>query len=446
MKDLITSDFDFELPEHLIAQFPAKERDESRLFLIGEDDRSHHRFTELPDLLETFIGKGALLVFNNTQVIKARLYGWKASPATAFSSVSPSRGGKVELLLCDQVSQYQDPDGVWKEIWQCLARTSKPLREGTEVLLQGEMPPKAYIHRSEGNGKYQIVFQGEEEGGLLASISRFGHLPLPPYIKRTKPLSHTNRNSSQNSHSAQNHTNDKRDEDLPALSADEDRYQTVYAKKPGAVAAPTAGLHFTPKLLAKLAERGFPSAFVTLHVGPGTFAPIKTEHISEHLMHEERYEIPEETVEAIAKAKGQGRKVLAVGTTVVRTLEAATLPGEQIPQKGPGRTRIFIYPPYSFRCTDALLTNFHLPKSTLLMLVSAFAGRQRILSAYQEAIAHQYRFFSYGDAMLLPKPMPDAANPAELAKAASLMHPMQDGDPGKSDSLKQSMKEATYES
>jgi S-adenosylmethionine:tRNA ribosyltransferase-isomerase len=356
--------------------------------LLGREGATHHHFTDLPGLLLSHVGRGALLVVNDTRVIPARLFGHKLHPGPA----EPQPGAKVELLLCEPAGPALDTPGLpigpaldsaagspWRETWLCLYRASKPLRPATEIALVGERPPTCTVLSNEGGGRVLLTFSGHEPGGLFAALSRIGHVPLPPYIHR----------------------------DGPATPDDRERYQTIYAQNPGAVAAPTAGLHFTPEVLRTLADLGIERAAVTLHVGPGTFAPLKTDDLSDHVMHQERYHVPPETAAAIGEARAAGRKVIAVGTTVVRTLETATPPGEPAPRAGPGETRLFLHPPYRFRAVDALLTNFHLPRSTLLMLVSAFAGRRRVLAAYTEAVQQRYRFFSYGDAMLIPAALED---------------------------------------
>jgi S-adenosylmethionine:tRNA ribosyltransferase-isomerase len=369
-----TSDFDFDLPPDRIAQQPAERRDLSRLMVLHREGPSHHQFHEFPDLITALCGEKPLLVVNDTRVIPARLRGRKPT------------GGQVELLLCDPLLEegaLQDPGPgdpeAWQETWRCLYRASKPLRPGDAVLLAGPDAPRVSIVRNEGGGKVVARFSGRGEGGLLAALERHGEVPLPPYIERSSAPSQEDRL----------------------------RYQTVYAAAPGAVAAPTAGLHFTQEVLAALWARGVQRVAVTLHVGPGTFAPIQTEDLSAHVMHTERYHVPQETAASIAAARRAGRRVIAVGTTVVRALESATPEGAAGPRPGWAETQIFIHPPYRFRAVDALLTNFHLPRSTLLMLVSAFAGRRRVLAAYAEAVRAGYRFFSYGDAMFIPAPYHD---------------------------------------
>ncbi len=345
------SDLDFALPEELIAQAPVEPRDASRLLLLpraGGEPR-HLRFPDLADLL----APGDLLVLNDSRVIPARLLGQKAS------------GGRVEVLLVEPASVA--PPGEPAR-WLAMAQASKAIRVGTRVDFGGL---GAEATRVVGEGFYEFLFD-RDEAGLAAALERVGRVPLPPYIRREPG------------------------------AADRERYQTVVAREPGSVAAPTAGLHFTPALLARLATRGIERATVTLHVGPGTFLPVRASRLEEHRMHAERYEVPEATSLAYDAVRRRGGRVVAVGTTAVRTLESAVFPGGLRP--GPGRTEIFIRPGHEFRAVDGLVTNFHLPRSTLLALVCAFGGTDRVLDAYREAVAARYRFFSYGDAMaVLPR-------------------------------------------
>lgn len=339
------SDLDYDLPEGLIAQAPLAERDASRLLLVDAqaaqvEDR---HFAELPSLLPP-----SLFVFNDTRVFPARLTGHKAT------------GGKVEILLLRRLAAPG-------ERWLAMGRSSKGLRPGMELSLC-DARLDARIVRSLERGQVEVEL--DADAGVDALIEEAGEVPLPPYIRRE------------------------------AAEADKERYQTVYAKTPGAVAAPTAGLHFTEGTLRALADAGHESAYVTLHVGPGTFRPVQVEELDEHDMHEEAYEVPEATVAAIEGARAEGRPVVAVGTTVVRTLEAS-VDDQGRPTAGVGETRLFIRPPYDFQIVDHLVTNFHLPRSTLLALVMAFAGVELTRRAYQEAIAQRYRFYSYGDAMLI---------------------------------------------
>ncbi len=375
MPSLSASDFDYNLPDELIATRPASRRDRSRLLLVETDALSHHTFSSLPDLITEKIGPKTLLVVNDSKVLLARLFAKKIGPDGQL-------GGRVELLLLEPFVT----DGK-NSSWRAMYRVSKPLRDGSKLQLldrAGEpLPGRALtVQMVEGEGRAILDFPPDVRFDDI--LAQAGELPLPPYIV---------------------HKRQQSGEADP--SDDESRYQTVYAKALGSVAAPTAGLHFTEELLAQLAQRGIEKHSVTLHVGPGTFLPLRDDDPTKHVMHAERYHIPDETCEAIARAKRDGRKVLAIGTTVVRTLESATAAGQVAPNPGWGQSRLFIYPQepsgrYPFRVVDALLTNFHLPRSTLLMLVAAMVGRERILAAYQHAIASGYRFYSYGDAMLLP--------------------------------------------
>lgn len=340
------ADFDFELPAELVAQHPAAERSASRL-LDGRGAQATDRiFRDLPDLLQA----GDLLVFNDTQVIKARLYGEKAT------------GGKFELLI-ERVLSTQNNAG---EVAVHLRVSKKPL-VGAQLYLPGGAKATLLGRWPDAQGS---LFHLRLDCDPYVLMRQHGHIPLPPYI-----------------------THADSDEDA-------DRYQTVFARNPGAVAAPTAALHFDEALLAALRERGVQMANVTLHVGAGTFAPVKTERIEDHVMHSEWYCVSEATQQALAACKERGGRVVAVGTTSVRTLESWAQTGQT-----QGETQIFITPGYAFHKVDLLITNFHLPKSTLMMLVSAFAGHSHIMGLYRRAIAHQYRFFSYGDAMLLERSM-----------------------------------------
>ncbi|MCH8529744.1 MAG: tRNA preQ1(34) S-adenosylmethionine ribosyltransferase-isomerase QueA [Saccharospirillum sp.] len=334
-------DFDFELPEHLIATHPMAQRSSSRLLrLDGNSGTIHHgRFTDIANLLEP----GDLLVFNNTRVIPARLFGQKDS------------GGKVEVLVERMTGDSEALAHV---------RANKSAKVGTHLHMEGGV-------ELEVTGREANLFRLRclNDTPLVELLEAHGHMPLPPYIER---------------------------EDT---EADRERYQTVYAERKGAVAAPTAGLHFDQPLLQALADKGIKTAYVTLHVGAGTFQPVKAESITDHVMHSEWIDVPVETVEAIARTHAAGKRVIAVGTTSVRSLETAAQSGQLQPFTGD--TQIFIYPGYHFKVIDALITNFHLPQSTLIMLVSALAGREAILAAYQAAIDEQYRFFSYGDAMFI---------------------------------------------
>lgn len=342
---LCLDDFDYQLPAHLIAQAPLSERSASRLLQVSGQVLSHHRFSELPEFLEA----GDLLVLNDTRVLHARLLGRKDS------------GGQVEVLVERPVA---DVSGAGTRGDEVLAqvRASKSPKPGSRLRLEEAIDVEVMGREGEF---YRLRFAGD----ALELIERHGRLPLPPYIERG------------------------------AAEADESRYQTIYAREMGSVAAPTAGLHFDVELLARLHERGVATAHVTLHVGAGTFQPVRVRNLAEHRMHTERYEIPVATAEAIAATRARGGRVVAVGTTSLRALESSASGGEL--KIGAGETALFITPGYAFRVVDVLITNFHLPKSTLLMLVSAFGGLDELRAAYRAAIAGEYRFFSYGDAMLL---------------------------------------------
>ena len=343
------SAFYYELPAELIAQRPLPDRAASRLMLLdgASGAIAHQRFAELPSLLRP----DDLLIFNDTRVIPARLFGCKET------------GGRLEILVERLTGSHTALAHV---------RASKAPRPGTGISLSASAEAPAGPHRLQVTGREGDLFLLSSAGGLpLASIlSEIGHMPLPPYIERA---------------------------DEPA---DRERYQTVYGNREGAVAAPTAGLHFSEPLLAEIDARGARRATVTLHVGAGTFQPVREEEIERHSMHAEYLEVDAAVCEAIAETRARGGRVVAVGTTVVRALETASASGGQ-PRPYRGDTDIFIYPGYRFRCVDAMVTNFHLPESTLLMLVSAFAGRDLIMSAYAAAIESGYRFFSYGDAMFI---------------------------------------------
>ena len=341
------SDFNFELPNELIAQHPAPERSASRLLDGRTAQPVDCIFRELPDLLNP----GDLLVFNNTQVIKARLFGFKAS------------GGNVEALVERVLPGTLE---VWAHV-----RASKSPKPGSTIRFANNAFDAEVLGRcGPDGGMFHLRFPSDP----FALLDAHGHVPLPPYITHA----------------------DEAD--------DVRRYQTVFAKEPGAVAAPTAALHFDEAVLARLTERGVGLAHVTLHVGAGTFQPVRVEQLSEHKMHSEWFEVSAQTVAAIAETKARGGKVIAVGTTTLRALESAALSGSL--QAGARETDIFITPGFAFKVVDVLVTNFHLPKSTLMMLVSAFAGYEQVMALYQHAIAEKYRFFSYGDAMLLERRAP----------------------------------------
>ncbi|MER3492141.1 MAG: tRNA preQ1(34) S-adenosylmethionine ribosyltransferase-isomerase QueA [Mastigocladus sp. ERB_26_2] len=378
--DLSLAGYDYELPTELIAQNPAVPRDSSRLLVVnspnvGKENTLQHRiFRELPEILRP----GDLLVMNNTRVIPARLYGEK------------STGAEVEVLLLEERQH---------NCWLALVKPGKRFKHGSKIVFtakggredrekeetreRGETREKDYslvpnvsmsssltatvLETDAVTGGRLLQFDLPEEISLLQLLDVFGEVPLPPYITTTE--------------------------------AQSEQYQTVYAQNPGAVAAPTAGLHFTPELLEKLRQQNINQAFVTLHVGVGTFRPVEVENVTTHTMHEEWIEVPPSTVEQIRATKAAGGRIIAVGTTVVRALEGAATTGELQPFCG--KTNLFIYPGYQWRVVEGMITNFHLPRSSLLMLVSALIGRQRLLNIYQEAIASRYRFYSFGDAMLI---------------------------------------------
>ena len=337
-----TSDFYYELPEELIAQTPLERRDASRLMVLDKNTgkTEHRRFFELPELLRP----GDCMVFNDSRVLPARLFGKRPT------------GGAVEVLL------LTDKGG---KRWECLVRPGKKARPGDRLSF-GDGELEAEIEEILDGGNRLIRF--DYQGIFIEILERLGRMPLPPYIH----------------------------EELK----DAERYQTVYSRELGSAAAPTAGLHFTPELLEKIREKGVDTAFITLHVGLGTFRPVKEDNIEDHDMHSEFCQISREAADKVNAAKERGSRVIAVGTTSCRTLEAFSDSSGHL-EPASGWTDIFIYPGYSFKCVDALVTNFHLPESTLLMLISALAGRDRVLAAYREAVQERYRFFSFGDAMMI---------------------------------------------
>lgn len=340
------ADFDYILPKESIAQVPADRRDGSRLMVL---DRTSGRLEHkaFPDIV-SYLRPGDCLVLNDSKVIPARLFGEKAGT-----------GARIEVLL------LQRKEG---ERWECLVRPGRRLRTGDRILFSRAPRLEAVVAGPGAEGTRYLEFSFDEE--FWSVLDRVGRIPLPPYIERD------------------------------SNTEDRERYQTVYSSKEGSVAAPTAGLHFTPGLLNAIRRKGVAIAFVTLHVGIGTFRPVKTERVEDHRMHFEEYQIPEDAAETIRQARAAGGRIVAIGTTSARTLESAAGEDGQVPA-GSGSTGIFIYPGYRFRAVDALVTNFHLPRSTLLMLVSAFYDREAVLAAYRTAVAEGYRFFSYGDAMLL---------------------------------------------
>jgi S-adenosylmethionine:tRNA ribosyltransferase-isomerase len=361
---VLVSEFDYLLPEELIAQEPLADRAASRMLRLGRqtgalEDRS---FRDFPELLRA----GDLVVFNNTRVFPARLYGHRSgSKAHTLSARNPASReflkGRIEVLLTKQVSH--DPNE-----WECLVRPGRKIGVG-ERLHFGEVGELGAEVVARGTfGERRIRFDPVPD--LIGVIERLGHIPLPPYISR---------------------------EDRPA---DRDRYQTVYSRERGSVAAPTAGLHFTPEILGRLTKRGIESAEVTLHVGLGTFQPVRVLNVEEHKLHGEAFSISAEAAERINCALDENRRLVAVGTTTVRTLEYASRISGRV-QPGNGEADLFIYPGFQFRVVGAMLTNFHLPQSTLLMLVCAFGSRDQVLAAYRHAVARKYRFYSYGDCMLV---------------------------------------------
>lgn len=349
----LLTDYDYELPEELIAQTPLSTRDSSRLMVVNRRSQtlSHYRFQDLAD----FLYPGDVLVLNNTRVIPGRLFGRKAS------------GGKIEVLILNYAEAVSRRQAGKSVECRCLIRASKGPKVGMRLNFEAELEAEV-IDRSEGT--YLLRFFCDNAFETI--LDRIGKIPLPPYIKR---------------------------EEAPDGS-DRKTYQTVYAKHKGAIAAPTAGLHFTANLLETLRRQGVRIATITLHVGYGTFLPVRVDDIRTHRMHAETYTITPDTVDIINRAKAEGHRVIAVGTTSVRTLEYAADESGTL-TSGSAACDLYIYPGYRFKVVDALITNFHLPKSTLLMLVSAFAGRETILDAYAQAIKNRYRFFSYGDAMLI---------------------------------------------
>jgi S-adenosylmethionine:tRNA ribosyltransferase-isomerase len=340
------TDFDFDLPEHLIAKYPSQERTASRMLRLNGNtaEVTHGQFTDILDILN----KGDLLIFNNTRVIPARLFGHKAS------------GGKVEVMLERVLSDNTALAHV---------RASKSPKQGALLNMEGGLEIEV-LGRQEG--LFHVQFNASEN--VFDLLEQYGHMPLPPYIDR------------------------------PDEESDKERYQTVYNEKPGAVAAPTAGLHFDEALLKAISDKGIDTAFVTLHVGAGTFQPVRVENIEDHQMHAEYAEVGQDVVDKVLATKAAGNRVIAVGTTSVRSIEsAAHQQDDALIASFLSDTSIFIYPGFKFKVIDAMITNFHLPQSTLMMLISAFAGRDEVMHAYEQAIEHEYRFFSYGDAMFIEK-------------------------------------------
>ena len=348
------SDYDYDLPKEMIAQTPCKNRSESRLLHVDRKSEtfSHHQFKDITKLLKP----DDLLVINNTRVIPARLFGTKET------------GGKVEVLIIDYEAGMKNFEKTGFFQCDCLIKASQSPKKGARLLLEKKIEARV---ESVNAGISEIKFLNG--GQFFEFLKKFGKIPLPPYIKRDDPVSGQN---------------------------DWEDYQTVYASAEGAVAAPTAGLHFTEALMGELLNKGIEFAQITLHVGYGTFVPVKVDDIRDHQIHSETFDLSRETADTINRAKDENRRVIAVGTTSVRTLEFLCDENGRVTPKT-GACDLFIYPGYNFKCVDAMITNFHLPESTLLMLVSAFYTRQKILDAYQEAKLKDYRFFSYGDAMLI---------------------------------------------
>lgn len=367
---MLVSDFDYHLPGELIAQQPLADRAASRLLHVNRerDLLEDCRFRDFPDLLRP----DDLLVFNNTKVLPARLYGHRSgSRAQKVSQQNPAAKdflrGQVEVLLTKQLSAPNE--------WEALVHPGRKLGIGERVYFGGDADEKSHELAAEivGRGTFgERHLRFDPVDDFFAVLSRIGHIPLPPYIDR------------------------------PDKPEDREHYQTIYAKPLGSVAAPTAGLHFTPEILERIRQRGVETAELTLHVGLGTFQPVRGEVVEQYKLHTERFDIPLETAERIQHARDAGRRIVAVGTTTVRTLEYAARhePNGRITAQQ-GEADIFIYPGFSFRAVGAMLTNFHLPKSTLLMLVSAFADRERMLRAYEHAVGQRYRFYSYGDCMFV---------------------------------------------
>jgi S-adenosylmethionine:tRNA ribosyltransferase-isomerase len=345
-------EFDYHLPASAIAQEPAPERDASRLLRLDRASGgiAHHAFRELPDLLRP----GDLLVLNRSRVLPARLLG------------SRPGGGPAEVLLLRR--RPAATDDAQRQCWEALLRPGRRLRPGDEVLVSDSLSVRVLTGPAQEGAR--VVELHARGLAVSAAVERDGHVPLPPYIRR------------------------------PDTSGDRERYQTVYARESGSVAAPTAGLHFTPALFARLAERGVAWTEVVLHVGPGTFQPVRAEHVEDHRLPAEPVVIPEAAAQAVMETRGRGGRVVAVGTTVTRTLESAAAEDGTV-RPGAGETDLVIVPGHRFRVVQGLVTNFHLPRSSLLLLVCAFAGRQVVLEAYAQALAHGYRFYSYGDAMLV---------------------------------------------
>lgn len=336
-----TSDFSYDLPSELIAQHPAQKRDQSRLMLLNKKtgEINHKKFYNIID----YLNNGDVLVLNDTRVMPARIFGHR-----------PEKNESIEILLLNHKG----------DTWETLAKPGKKLKIGTEIIFSDELKAEVIDISEDGSRFLKFIYRGIFE----EILDRLGEMPLPPYIQEKLE--------------------------------DKERYQTVYSKEIGSAAAPTAGLHFTKELLKKIEEKGIEICFITLHVGLGTFRPVKVEDVTKHKMHSEFYIIRDDVAQKINKAKDEGRRIVAVGTTSIRTLESAADDKGYVKAKS-GWTDIFIYPPYKFKCVDALITNFHLPESTLIMLVSSLSTREIILNAYNVAVKEKYRFFSFGDAMFI---------------------------------------------
>ena len=349
---MLISEYDYELPEELIAQLPADKRENSRMLVLDKSNQTieHKHFYDIVDLID----ENSILVLNNTKVLPARLYG-----------IKEETGAKIEVFLLEKNDNSE-------KMWKCLIKPSKRVKPDTTITVCDELRVKV-IKPLEDIGEWlvELIY----DGNLTDILHRVGNIPLPPYIERKLQT-----------------------EDIKKL--DFERYQTVYAKDEGSVAAPTAGLHFTQEILDKLSAKGVEIVYVTLNVGMGTFRPVKCDRVEDHIMHSETFEITQDAADKINLAKQQGKSIIAVGTTSVRTLETAYQKYGCI-KACHDSSKLFIYPPYEFKVVDKLITNFHLPKSTLLMLVSAFAGKDFIFRAYKEAIDNKYRFFSYGDCMFI---------------------------------------------
>ncbi|MFS8815055.1 tRNA preQ1(34) S-adenosylmethionine ribosyltransferase-isomerase QueA [Synechococcus sp. R60.4] len=365
--DLLTASYDYSLPPERIAQAPVEPRDQARMLVVYPDRHEHRRFCDLPDYLQA----GDLLVLNDTKVIPARLWGAKVLPGKDAS------GARVEVLLLEPIPANTSKQ---EQIWRVLVRPGKRVKVGDQIRFwdrQGspaELGATVLAVDAETGGRVvQLTWEGADTFEQI--LGRVGRIPLPPYLKAAHAL------------------------DPTSAGVRPEDYQTVWARHPGSVAAPTAGLHFTPQLLERLAQKGIQTAYITLNIGLGTFRPVEAERVTDHRLHSEWLKVPAETVDTIRETQAQGRRVIAVGTTVVRALETAALSGTLQPWQG--KSDLFIYPGYSWRVVQGLITNFHLPRSSLMMLVAALIGRERLLDLYQEAIREGYRFYSFGDGMLI---------------------------------------------